>query len=80
LEKLGFAPQGTPNIRILNYLDIMERFMPNQSITLEDLAPPLQDCLADEEDCMAYEIIIRKFDSQRFGNAFLDLFSDAKPL
>jgi len=80
LDKLGFAPQGTSNIRILNYLDIMERFMPNQSITMEDLAPPLQDCLADEEHCMAYEIIIRKFDSQRFGNAFLDLFSDAKPL
>ena len=75
LEKLGFAPQGTPNIRILNYLDIMERFMPNQSITTEDLAPPLQECLADEEHCMAYEIIIRKFDSQRFGNVFLDLFN-----
>ena len=75
LEELGFAPQVTPNIRILNYLDIMQRFMPNQSITIEDLAVGLQDCLADQEQCMAYEIIIRKFDSRRFGNVFLDLFN-----
>lgn len=75
LEKLGFAPDVTPNITILNYLDIMERFMPNQSITIKDLAEGLQDCLADQEQCMAYEIVIRKYDSQRFGNVFLDLFN-----
>jgi hypothetical protein len=75
LEELGFAPQLTPNIRILNYLDIMGRFLPNQSITIEDLAAGLQDCLADQEQCTAYEVIIRKFDSQRFGNVFLDLFN-----
>jgi hypothetical protein len=75
LEEFGFAPPVTPNIQILNYLDIMERFMPNQSITIKDLALGLQDCLADQEECTAYEIIIRKFDSQRFGNVFLDLFN-----
>jgi hypothetical protein len=75
LEKLGFAPEVTPNIKILNYLDIMERFMPNQSITIGDLAEGLQDCLDDQEQCTAYEIIIRKYDSQRFGNVFLDLFN-----
>jgi hypothetical protein len=75
LEKLGFTPEVTPNIKILNYLDIMERFMPNQSITTEDLAEGLQDCLADQEQCMAYEIFIRRYNSQRFGNVFLDLFN-----
>jgi len=75
LEELGFAPHLTPNIQILNYLDIMERFMPNQSITRKDLALGLQDCLADQEQCLAYEIIVRKFNSQRFGNVFLDLFN-----
>jgi len=75
LDELGFAPQVTSNIKILNYLDIMERFMPNQSITVKDLAEGLQDCLADQEQCYAYEIIIHKFDSQRFGNVLLDLFN-----
>ncbi|MBW2465686.1 MAG: hypothetical protein JRF02_00150 [Deltaproteobacteria bacterium] len=75
LEKIGFAPRATSNFTVLNYLDIMERFMPNQSITKEDLAAGLQDCLADQEQCYAYEINIRKFKSQRFGNVFLDLFN-----
>ncbi len=75
LVELGFAPQVTPNIKILNYLDILERFLPNQSITVGDLAPGMQDCLTDQEQCIAYEIIIRKFNSQRFGNVFLDLFN-----
>lgn len=75
LEELGFDPKVTPNIKILNYLDIIERFMPNQSITIEDLALGMQDCLSDQEQCIAYEIIIRKFNSQRFGNVFLDLFN-----
>lgn len=75
LQELGFTPQVTSNIKILNYLDIMERFMPNQSITKKDLAQGLQDCLADQEQCTAYEITIRKFDSQRHGNIFLDLFN-----
>ena len=75
LEEFGFDPKVTPNIKILNYLDIIERFMPNQSITIEDLALGMQDCLSDQEQCIAYEIIIRKFNSQRFGNVFLDLFN-----
>lgn len=75
LKELGFAPDVTSNIIILNYLDIMERFMPNQSITKKDLAEGLQDCLSDQERCMAYEITVRKYDSQRYGNVFLDLFN-----
>ena len=75
MQEIGFNPQVTSNIKILNYLDIMDRFMPNQSITKKDLADGLQDCLDDEEQCTAYEISIRKFDSQRHGNLFLDLFN-----
>ena len=75
LQELGFAPHVTSNFKILNYLDIMDRFMPNQSITKKDLAEGLQDCLADQEQCTGYEIIIRKFDSQRHGNVLLDLFN-----
>ena len=75
LAELGFAPPVTPNFKILNYLDIMEQFMPSQSITIEDLPPGLQDCLGDKEECVAYEINVHDFDAQRFGNVFLDLFN-----
>lgn len=74
LNKLGFSPDVTPNIQILNHLDIMQRFMPNQSITLKDLDKGLQDCLAAQENCQAYEIFVRNINSYRYGNVFLDLF------
>jgi glutathione peroxidase-family protein len=38
LQELGFTPQVTSNIKILNYLDIMKRFLHDQSITKKYLA------------------------------------------
>jgi hypothetical protein len=75
LEQLGFTPETTPNIRILNHLDIMQRFLPNQSISLKDLDEGLQDCLAAKDSCQAYEILIRHIDEERYGNVLLDLFN-----
>ena len=37
LRTLGFDPYTNPNVRILNYLDIQNRFLPNQSVRMEDL-------------------------------------------
>lgn len=75
LEDLGFAPNATPNIRILNHLDILQRFLPNQSISLKNLDEGLQDCLADQELCQAYEVLVRRIDEERHGNVLLDLFN-----
>jgi hypothetical protein len=75
LKRLGFSPALTPNIQMLNYLDIMQRFLPNQSITVADLPPGLQECLADQEHCHAYEIVLRKIETERYGNVLLDIFN-----
>lgn len=75
LEQLGFAPTVTPNVQILNHLDIMQRFMPNPSITLKDLDPGLQECLAAQEHCQAFEIALHKKESDRYGNVMLDLLN-----
>ena len=37
MQELGFDPFSKPNIKILNYVDIINRFMPNSSIKKEDL-------------------------------------------
>ena len=37
LKKLGFDPFNTPNIALLTYMDVVQRFMPNPSITLREL-------------------------------------------
>ena len=75
LRELGFAPDSSPNVQILNHLDILQRFLPNQSITLEDLDEGLQDCLAAQDHCQAYEILVRHTDAERYGNVLLDLLN-----
>jgi len=75
LGNLGFTPESSPNIRILNHLDIMQRFLTNQSISLRDLDEGLQDCLAAKHICQAYEILIRQIDEERYGNVLLDLLN-----
>src|SRR5690349_8733410 len=39
LRRLGFDPYADANIKVLNYLDIMQRFLVNPSIRKEDLPP-----------------------------------------
>ena len=75
LSRLGVNPFETANIKILSYLDIIERFIPNASITKEDLDPNIVNCIAEKVKCMAYEIVIGTTDTDRYGNAFLDMFA-----
>jgi len=74
LEKFGFDPLNTPNLEILTYLDITQRFMSNPSITEDDLAEGVQDCLAAKEDCRAHEFTLKQIKEKRQGNVLLDIF------
>ena len=75
LKRLGFDPFETPNVKLITYLELLERFMPNQSIKMKDLDPGVQSCLKVRELCQGYEILPKMLDSKRYGNAFLDLFN-----
>ncbi len=75
LKDLGFDPFTQPNIKILSYLEITERFMPNQSITLDDLDPGLSFCLRSRSLCQAYEARPAKAKTKRVGNVFMDLLT-----
>lgn len=75
LRTLGFDPYTNPNVRILNYLDIQNRFLPNQSIRLADLPAPVRQSLAAQEKSVAYELDLTVVNSQRYGNLFLDVFA-----
>ncbi len=72
---LGFDPYDNPNVRILTYLDIMNRFLPNNSIRLTDLPSPVRDCLAAQDKSHAYELEVSDQRSKRYGNLFLDVFA-----
>lgn len=75
LKRLGFDPFTTANMKILTYLDIMARFMPNPAIRKEDLDVGIRQCIDAQSGCQAYEMTVQVHNSDRRGNVFLDLFS-----
>lgn len=75
LEVLGFDPFKTPNVELLNYLDIIQKFMPNQSIRIEDLDPAIQICLKVKDGCSGLKVSPEWISNKRYGNLFLDLFN-----
>jgi len=75
LQKIGFEPGKTPNLRILTHLDIIQLFMANPSIRKDDLAPGIKSCIDAKENCSAYEIKIRSIANKRYGSVFLDLLN-----
>ncbi len=75
LKKLGFDPFSTPNVKILTYLDIIQRFMINPSIKKEDLDEGIQACIHAKAHCSAYETQLKSISKKRYGNVLLDLFN-----
>ena len=70
LKALGFDVKGSPNIKVLNYLDIAATV---QGIPLQELDPGLQACLRARADCHAYVFEPKRIDSKRIGNFWLDV-------
>lgn len=74
LQRMGIDPVYTPNVRRLHYLELVEMFMPHQSIQRGDLDPALSACLGAREACYAYSVQPGARDEERHGNAALDIF------
>ena len=75
LKRLGFDPFETPNVKLVTYLELIQRFMPNQSITFADLDPGIRTCLQAREACQGYEVTPQITNSKRYGNVVLDLLN-----
>jgi hypothetical protein len=74
LSELGFDAQHTPNVAVLSYLEIVEKFMPNSSMAFDRLDPAVQDCIMARENCQGYVFKVEHHEFQRSGSLFLDLF------
>ncbi|QWV93532.1 hypothetical protein KP004_20635 [Geomonas oryzisoli] len=72
LQKIGFDIKSSPNIKILNYLDIAAML---QGMPSKDLDPGLQACLKARSDCRAYVFEPKRSYSKRVGNFWLDIFN-----
>jgi hypothetical protein len=72
LYVLGLDPDSMPNVAILNYSDVLRRFLANQSVTLSDLDQGVQQCVAAKTECRGYEINQRLVRKHRNGSFWLD--------
>lgn len=75
LKRLGFTPERTPNVHILNHLEILNRVTPSQAISREDLPKALLTCLRYQDGCHAYEINLLVTENERYGNFFADFLN-----
>jgi hypothetical protein len=73
LKVRGFDPYTTPNIKVLNYLDLVPRFLPQQSMKQEDLDPAVQACLTARERCTGWLAEPSISSKDRTGNVALDV-------
>jgi hypothetical protein len=72
LKTIGFDLYSTPNIKVLNYLDIAAA---TQSIQWQYLDEGFKRCLIAKGRCQAYEFAPQNIRSKHVGNFWLDLFN-----
>jgi hypothetical protein len=72
LKKAGFDIYSTPNVKILNYIDIAATA---QNIKYEDLGDGLARCIKVRHNCKGYQIEPKVMLIERLGNFWLDVFN-----
>ena len=72
LKELGFDITSSPNLKVLNYLDIAATV---QAIPIQELDPGLQACLRARSDCRAYVFEPKRTYTKRVGNFWLDFLN-----
>ena len=75
LKTLKLDPASNPNITILNYSDVIRRFIPSPSVSAEDLAPGVRECILAMAACNGYEIVQNSNTRKRYGNFWADFMN-----
>ncbi len=75
LKAMKLDPRANPNIVILNYSDILKRFIPSPSINAHDLDLGVQECIQAKTACEGYEINQAVMERNRYGNFFADFLN-----
>jgi hypothetical protein len=78
LAYLRLDPANNANIAILNYSDVLRRFLLNPSVTLNDLDDGVRECISAKIDCRGYEINQGLVHKHRNGSFWLDFLGFRK--
>lgn len=73
LRELGIDPRTTPNLKVLNYVEVMRFFMPSDSIAVADLDPAVQGCIGARAACAGWLMAPEAHGTQRTGHVSLDV-------
>ena len=75
LKRLKLDPVSYPNITILNYSDVLRRFIPSPSVDASSLDAGVQECVRAATRCKGYEVDHRVLKRKRYGNFWADIFN-----
>ena len=73
LRVMSLDPSANANIAILNYADVMRKFMLNQSFSINDLDNGVRECVQAKIACRGFEITQSLVQKQRMGNVIFDV-------
>lgn len=73
LQSLKLNPETNPNITILNYTDVLRRFVPATAINGFELDSGIRDCIIAKTACKGYEIDNKSVMRKRYGNFWADI-------
>jgi hypothetical protein len=75
LQALGVNLQKNPNITLLNYADVIRRFVPPVMIDGYQLDHGVADCIASNASCRGYEMDQKFLRQARYGNFWVDFLN-----
>lgn len=75
LKALGLDPASVPNITLLNYSDVLGRFLPSPAIDSDALDAGVKDCLHAMAVCRGFEIDQKHIKRTRTGNFWSDFLN-----
>ncbi|HUO97621.1 MAG TPA: hypothetical protein VMU01_03090 [Rhizomicrobium sp.] len=73
LPALGFDTRTTPNVEVLSYTEIVDHFLPSETMRLEQAPVAARRCLETQDRCSAYIIHLQHSQKQRNGGVVPDL-------
>lgn len=75
LKALNLDPHTQPNIAILNYSDVLRRFVPNASVSVDSLDAGVWECINAKTACQGFEVVQKSINRNRSGNFLADFMN-----
>jgi hypothetical protein len=78
LKAMSLDPASNANISILNYADVLRRFLVSQAVTFSDLDHGVLECVSAKVLCRGFEVEQKAVKRHRNGNFWLDVLGFRK--